>query len=100
MNNVTKKIINLRLLFTKNGMKRGKYLKNKNIFEEFGDNVWWQPYKIPAQPKLVKIGNNVRIATGVLFLEHDVFGGLLNIKYNTIEVGDNTFVRGGGYYFI
>ena len=100
----TKQLINLRLLFTKNGMKRGKYLKNKNIFEEFGDNVWWQPYKIPAQPKLVKIGNNVRIATEVLFLEHDVFGGLLNIKYNTneyrdyqgtIEIGDNTFVRGG-----
>ena len=109
MKNITKQLINLRLLFTRNGIKRGKYLKKKKVFKEFGDNVWWQPHKIPAQPKLVKIGNNVRIATEVLFLEHDVLGGLLNIKYNTnkyrdyqgtIEIGDNTFIRRWNNTFI
>ena len=109
MKHLTKQLINLRLLFIRDGMSRGKYLKKKNIFKEFGNNVWYQPYKIPPQPKLIKIGNNVRIATEVLFLEHDVVGGLLNIKYNTnkyrdyqgtIEIGDNTFVRWRSQNFI
>ena len=102
MKNLTKQLINIRLLLTKNGMSRGRYLKKKGVFKEFGDNVWYQPYKIPTQPKLVKIGDNVRIATNVLFLEHDVISGMLNIKYKTqdikdylgtIEIGNNTFIR-------
>lgn len=102
MKNLTKQLINIRLLLTKNGMSRGRYLKKKGVFKEFGDNVWYQPYKIPTQPKLVKIGDNVRIATNVLFLEHNVISGMLNIKYKTqdykdylgtIEIGNNTFIR-------
>ena len=84
-----------------NGIKRGKYLEKKKIFKSFGNNVWWQPYKIPTQPQLVKIGNNVKIATEVLFMEHDIINNLLNIKYDTnefkeylgtIEIGDNSFI--------
>lgn len=105
MKNFKKQLINLKLLLLRNGIKRGEYLEKKKIFKEFGKNVYFQPYKIPTQPKLVKIGNNVRIATGVLFLEHDVISGMLNEKYNTnqykdfvgtIEIGNNTFVRRGG----
>ena len=104
MKNFKKQLINLKLLLLRNGIKRGEYLEKKKIFKEFGKNVYFQPYKIPTQPKLVKIGNNVRIATGVLFLEHDVISGMLNKKYNTnqykdfvgtIEIDDNTFVRRG-----
>lgn len=104
MKNFKKQLINLKLLLLRNGIKRGEYLEKKKIFKEFGKNVYFQPYKIPTQPKLVKIGNNVRIATGVLFLEHDVISGMLNEKYNTnqykdfvgtIEIGNNTFVRRG-----
>ncbi len=109
MKNLKKQLINLKLLLLRNGMKRGAYLKKIGIFKKFGNDVWYQPYKIPTQPKLVKIGNNVRIATDVLFLEHDVISGMLNKKYNTneykdflgtIEIGDNTFVRGGGNPFV
>lgn len=58
MKNLNKQIINLRLLTLRDGLKRGEYLKKKKIFKEFGDNVYWQPFKIPTQPSLVKIGNN------------------------------------------
>lgn len=101
MDNCKKKIINLRLLTLRNGVKRGEYLRKSNIFKNFGKNVWWQLYKIPTQPRLVKIGNNVKIATEVLFIEHDVVSEMLNIKYNkrefkeylgTIEIGDNSFI--------
>jgi len=103
MKNLKKQLINFRLLLTRNGIQRGEYLKKKKVFKFFGDNVWYQPYKIPTQPHLVKIGNNVKIATEVMFLEHDVMHSLLNIKYNThmykeklgtIEIGDNTFIGG------
>lgn len=94
--------INLRLLTIKSPIKRAEYLRKLNVFKQFGENVWRQPYKIPTQPRLVKIGNNVKIATEVLFIEHDVIHHLLNCKYNTneykeymgtIEIGDNTFIR-------
>ncbi len=101
MKNIHKQLINLRLLTLKNGAVRGNYLKKKNIFKSFSENVWWQPYKIPTQPKLVKIGNNVNIATEVLFMEHDIIHVMLNNsckvkKYKqylgTIEIGDNVFI--------
>ena len=82
MKNYKKQLINLRLLTIRNGIKRGNYLKKKKIFKDFGSNVWWQPYKIPTQPKLVKIGNNVKIATEVLFMEHDVVSTMLNTRTN------------------
>ena len=100
----TKQLINIKLLLLKDARKRGEYLKKKGIFKEFGENVLWQPHKIPPQPKLVKIGSNIRIGSDTLFFEHDSIGGLLNIKYNTkeyrdyqgtIEIGDNTFIGGG-----
>ena len=94
-------LIQLRLLLIRNPLKRGMYLQRKKVFKSFGDNVWYQPLKIPTQPKLVKIGNGVKIATEVLFLEHDIIHMIFNEteateKYKeylgTIEIGDNTFI--------
>ena len=33
MKNLTKQLINIRLLLTKNGMSRGRYLKKKGVFK-------------------------------------------------------------------
>ena len=87
MNYIKKQIITLRLLTLRNGIKRGEYLHKKRIFKEFGEKVWYQPYKIPTQPKLIKIGDNVKIATEVLFMEHDIIHIMLN---------DICSLRGGG----
>ncbi len=37
-----------------------KYLKQHNVFAELGDNVLYQPIKLPNEPKLIKIHNNVK----------------------------------------
>ncbi len=87
MRNLQKQFINLRLLTINGGNKRGKYLKKKNIFKSCGEHLWYQPYKIPTQPKLIKIGDNVKIATEVLFMEHDIIHIMLN---------DICSLRGGG----
>ena len=93
--------ITLKLLLIRNPVKRGNYLKKRGIFKEFGDNVWYQPYKIPTQPKLVKIGQGVKIATEVLFMEHDIIHTIFNETdsnnhysehMGTIEIGNHSFI--------
>lgn len=51
----------------------------------FGERNYWFPRVIPADPEMVSIHSNVKIATDVYFCTHDVFHKLFN---------DNSF--GGG----
>lgn len=59
---------------------------------------------VPLYPKLIKVGNNVRIASGVSFITHDVTHSMLNEipgrgkyqeKVGCIEIGDNVFIGAG-----
>lgn len=47
-----------------------------------GDNCWYEPCKLPSEPKLVHIGNNVFI------------GGNSTILYD-VKIGDNVIVGAG-----
>ena len=80
---------------------RAKFLKNHKIFAECGDGLFWQPRKLPADPKCIKIHNNVVIAADVTFINHDVIYILINnmngnseCKENIecIEIMDNVFI--------
>lgn len=82
MKNLKKHLISLRLLTLRDGKARGKYLQKTGVFKSFGDNVWWQPYRIPVQPNLIKIGDNVNIATEVIFVEHDIIHVLFNNQFS------------------
>ena len=57
---------------------RGKYLRDKHIFAEVGENVRFQPRLIPLYPELISIGNYVRIAPKVTFVTHDVVNAIWN----------------------
>lgn len=82
--------------------KRGKWIKKHDIFAECGDNVRYQIRKIPVCSKLIKIGNNVNISTGVSLVVHDAIHLIYNClpekkqklkEYaNPIEIGDNVFI--------
>lgn len=82
---------------------RHKWLRKHNIFGMFGDNVLYQPFKLPNEPKLIRIHNNVRIASGVTFYTHDVLHQMFSIidkcEYRghsyCIEIFDNCFIGGG-----
>ena len=84
------------------GGNHKKYLKKHNIFGEYGDNVLYQPDTLPNNPKLVKFHNNIMVASGVTFYEHDVinsvFVGIDKKRYRghltCIEVMDNVFIGG------
>lgn len=81
---------------------RTEYLKSHNIFAEMGENVLFQPIKLPNEPRLIKIHNNVKIAADVTFYTHDiinsVFSGIDKEHYQThgecVEILDNVFVGG------
>ena len=65
-----------------NSKARIKYLKKHNVFAELGDNEFYRSRKIPVEPYLFKIHNNVAIAEDVDIIPHDiihmVFNGLNN----------------------
>lgn len=83
--------------------KRVEYLRKNGIFGHIGDDVTIMDRKVPLYAKLIRIHNNVRIASNVSFVTHDVThlmlnknaGGGTNIHQETvgcIEIMDNVFI--------
>ena len=82
-------------------IKRAAYLKKHDILYHIGDNCMTMFRKIPLYPKLISFGNNVWIASDVLFVPHDVIHRMLNNKLGgddfqeylgCIDIKDNVFV--------
>lgn len=95
-----------------NSAKRTEYFKKNNIFYSMGNNCLIMDRKVPLYAKLISLGNNVRLASGVHFLTHDVTHLMLNKvdsfltfrggqkypeKLGCIEIGDNVFIGTGTY---
>ena len=98
-----KRLIQLMGLWTKRGARRrGRYLKQHNIMASIGDNVRYQPRKIPLYPELIRIGDNVMIGSNVSLITHDaihvVYNKLPNKekdlpeKVGCIDIGSNIFI--------
>lgn len=98
------KVIKMRFMLVSifNSKNKIKFLKKNDIFGYLGENVLYQPLKLPNNPKLIKIHNNVRIAADVIFYEHDVINEMFSRTDNKsyfghlscIEIFDNVFVGG------
>lgn len=85
------------------GIHKVNYLRKNKIFREIGTNVLYQPDTLPNNPQLIKIHNNVWIASKVIFYEHDVINAVFqnldkNVTYidhmGCIEIFDNCFIGG------
>lgn len=94
----------LRLWTIKSPMKRVAYMRKKMIFHSLGERVLITSRKIPLYAKLISIGNNVWMASGVEFITHDVTHYMLNAmndghkyteKIGCIEIGNNVFIGAG-----
>lgn len=98
--------IQLQMFTFQSGLKRTAYLKRKHVFGSIGEKVMLQSRKVPLYPELIFIGNNVRVASNVSFLTHDVTHNMLNNipeyvegkgysfqeKKGKIVIGDNVFI--------
>ena len=92
--------IRLRLIIS--SAKRVEYLRKHEIFGYLGKKVTFMDRNIPLYPKLIRIHDNVRIASNVTFATHDVTHFMLNNmpdcprRYTEtvgcIEIMDNVFI--------
>jgi acetyltransferase-like isoleucine patch superfamily enzyme len=60
-----------------NAYKRADYLKKKKVFHHFGSGCFYQPRKLPTEPELISIGDNVWISGNVRMITHDMTGDML-----------------------
>lgn len=85
--------------------KRADYLRKHHVFHHLGEKCTIVERKIPLCPRLISIGNNVHLATGVLLVPHDAIHLCLNHldesekkqihyseKIGCIDIGDNVFI--------
>ena len=69
--------IMLKLMLFKSVFKKSDYLRKAKILKNFGEKSLWYSMKIPSEPELVSIGNNVHICANVRFVTHDVINYML-----------------------
>lgn len=93
-----------RLLLCGEGYRRAEYIRKHNLFGAMGENCYFHPWKMPGDPKLIFIHDNVKISSDVTFINHDISNALLNKKFNTseyeyymapIEIFDNVLIGTG-----
>lgn len=90
----------MHLWIMRSSVDRVNYLKKNHIFGYLGENVTIMDRRVPLYANLIKIHNNVRIGSNVLFVTHDATHLMLNKKYNAIypevigciESMDNVFI--------
>lgn len=88
-------------IFFRGGYSRAEYLKRKRYFGSIGEHVYLQPWNFGTEPHLISFGNNVHVASGVKFINHDVSVFMLRYmepetefkaRTGEIIVGDNVFI--------
>ena len=91
----------LRLLLIRNGYRRAEYLRKKQYFYKQGENCFFTPYNFGTEPHLISFGNNVYVASGVTFVNHDITAQMFQYmepqishvnRVGKIEIGNNVFV--------
>lgn len=98
----------LRLWMIPSGVKRAQFLKEKKVFAGIGQGCSISSRKIPLYANLIRMGDNVHLASDVVFVTHDITHKMLNNshleamgqkkiqeKVGCIELGDNVFVGAG-----
>ena len=93
------------LFLCKNGWKRAKYIKKHNIFYNIGNNCYYHPVRLPAEPHLIYFGDNVFVGTDVKLITHDMSNCVFNYAksyenklvplVDKIVIGNNVFIGAG-----
>lgn len=90
-----------RIFIMRGGYVRATYLKKKKYFKSMGEHCYLQPWNFGTEPYLISFGDNVHVASGVTFINHDISAFMLKYKEPTtkfhartgsIEIGNNVFI--------
>lgn len=91
----------LRIALIPDALDRTRYIVKHKLFAEVGKNFFFQPRIMPINAEYIKIHDNVAVASGVTFINHDVIQKVFNNldenvqiskKYGCIEIMDNVFI--------
>lgn len=91
----------LKIFLHGGGYPRAEYLKKIGYFGSIGKHCYLQPWNFGTEPKDIYFGNNVHVASGVAFINHDVSVFMLRYmepetkfkaKTGEIHIGDNVFI--------
>ena len=84
--------------------RRTRFMKKHRLYGAIGDKCVIQKRKLPLYSNLIYLHNNVKIASNVGFVTHDIIHTMLNAKdpgsghierVGCIEVMDNVFIGSG-----
>ena len=94
-----------RLLLMRSAKKRANYIREHHLFGSVGENCTLQIWQVPLYANLIHLHNNVKIASNVGFVTHDIIHTMLNQKFGgrsgyiervgCIEIMDNVFIGSG-----
>ena len=62
----------LSFLSSDGGVKRAETIRKSGLFHHFGGGGYWHPLKIPADMKMISIGDRVTVCADVDFITHDL----------------------------
>ena len=101
MSRISRYLMLFRILICVGGYSRAEYLKKKHYFKTIGEHCYLQPWNFGTEPYMISFGNNVHVASGVTFVNHDITALMFrymdkNSKYQErkgpIVIGDNVFI--------
>lgn len=99
-----RKILMFQMLFIKlfgGGYKLAEFLKKKKYFKDQGEHCYFCPWNFGTEPELISFGENVHIASGVTFINHDIASFVFRYmdkeneyfdRRGEITIGDNVFI--------
>lgn len=102
MNNRLKRYWMLaRIFLIRGGYQRASYLKKKEYFRSQGNHCYFQPWNFGTELEMISFGENVHVASGVTFINHDITALMFRYIDNNpniqerkdlITVGNNVFI--------
>lgn len=101
MGRLNRYVFLLRTFLRGGGYSRAEFLKKNHYFKSQGEHCYLQPYNFGTEPHMISFGNNVHVASGVTFINHDVSVFMLRhmepetefkARTGEITIGDNVFI--------
>ena len=96
----------IRMYLTWSGWNRARYLRKHNVFRSYGEGGVFMPRIVPLYARLISVGDNCYISSGINFITHDgihLMARKMGIDpehkiredVGCIEIGNNVFVGSG-----
>lgn len=101
MNRLRRYFFILRTFLRGGGYRRAEFLRKKKHFKSQGEHCYLQPWNYGTEPYMISFGNNVHVASGVKFINHDISAYMLQYmepetafktRTGEITIGDNVFI--------